>query len=183
MPSINEIIERVADVRPDAYPDEAKAAWLLELEGKLYKEVILRHKLTPGLEVKGPVEVCPVCGGWGLDEEGKPDEPEEGEEAREPVKPTYVKEMDYSFCPLCGWTELPARVTAFPEDGDVPLLVEAPYDRLYDLYLMAQIDFYNREYDNYNNSVTAFNGLLDEWRQKYNREHLPLQSGYYKNIM
>ena len=66
---------------------------------------------------------------------------------------------------------------------DLPLLVGSPYDRLYDLYLMAQIDFYNREYDNYNNSVTAFNAVLDEWRQKYHRDHLPLASRYYQNLM
>lgn len=67
MPSINEIIERVAAVRPDAYDDEAKAAWLIELEGKLYGEVILRHKLTPGLGYKGPVKECPVCKGFGIE--------------------------------------------------------------------------------------------------------------------
>jgi hypothetical protein len=178
MPSINEIIERVAAVRPDAYDDSTKAAWLIELEGKLYGEVILRHKLTPGKRFKGPVEVCPVCGGFGLD---KPEEPEDGKEP-EPVKPGYNRMMDFSFCPVCEWTELPKIVETFPGDGDIPLLVEAPYDRLYDLYLMAQVDFYNREYDNYNNSVTAFNAALDDWRQKYHRDHLPLPSGRYKNL-
>ena len=182
MPSINEVIERVAAVRPDAYEDSTKAAWLIELEGKLYGEVILRHKLTPGLPYKGPVEACPVGGGWGLDEDGKPKEPAEGEE-REPVPPEYNRAMDFSFCPVCEWTELPKIVEKFPEDGDLPLLVGAPHDRLYDLYLMAQLDFYNREYDNYNNSVTAFNAALDEWRQSYHRTHLPLPGGYYQNLM
>ena len=181
MPSINEIMERVAAVRPDAYDDETTAAWLLELEGKLYGEVILGHKLSPGLAYKGAAGVCPVCGGWGLDEDGKPDEPVEGEE-REPVPLEYNRVMDFSFCPVCEWTELPKVAETFPEDGDLPLLVGAPYDRLYDLYLMAQVDFYNREYDNYN-SVTAFNAALDEWRQKYHREHLPLPGGYYQNLM
>lgn len=180
MATINEVLERVSQVRPDAYPDGAKAAWLLELEGKLYREVILRHKLTPGTAVQGPAEVCPACGGRGLDGDGKPWEPEDGEE---PVKPVYNCRMDYSFCPACGWTQLPGAVTAWPEEGDLPLLAEAPYDRLYDLYLMVQLDFYNREYDNYNNSVTAFNGLLDEWRQKYHRDHLPLNSEDYRNLM
>ena len=176
MPSINEIIERVAAVRPDAYDDETKAAWLIELEGKLYREVILRHKLTPGLAYKGPVKECPVCKGLGLEE------PAEGEE-REPMPPEYNRVMDFSFCPVCEWTELPKVAEAFPEDGDLPLLVGAPHDRLYDLSLMAQLDFYNREYDNYNNSVTAFNAALDEWRQSYHRTHLPLPGGYYQNLM
>ena len=39
MPSINEIIQRVSLVRPDVYPDESKAHWLCELDGKLKREV------------------------------------------------------------------------------------------------------------------------------------------------
>ena len=37
MPSINEVIERVNRARPDAIDDETKAAWLLELDGQLYR--------------------------------------------------------------------------------------------------------------------------------------------------
>ena len=66
---------------------------------------------------------------------------------------------------------------AFPEDGDKPLLVEAPYDGLYDLYLMSKVDFYNREADNYNNSALAYNAALDEWRKQYHRRHLPIGGG------
>lgn len=180
MPSINEVMERVAAVRPDAYGDDAKAAWLLDLDGKLYREIILRHKLTPGEKAKGQVEACPVCGGWGMDKDGEPREPVEGEE---PVPICYDRDLDCSICTACGWSEMPEYPEAFPEDGDMPLLVPAPYDRLYDLYLMAQIDFYNREYDNYNNSTIAFNAALDEWRQAYHRRHMPLEHGYYRHLM
>ena len=34
-----------------------------------------------------------------------------------------------------------------PEDADTPLLVPAPYDEIYHLYVSAMIDFYNREYN------------------------------------
>lgn len=132
MPSINEVIERVNRARPDAIDDETKAAWLLELDGQLYRETILRHQLTSGRGAKGPVAVCPTCGGTEI---------------------TYDRVMDSNLCPACGWTDLPDFPKAFPEDGDKPLLVEAPYDGLYDLYLMSKVDFYNREADNYNNSA------------------------------
>lgn len=52
MPSINEVIERVNRARPDAIDDETKAAWLLELDGQLYRETILRHQLTSGRGAK-----------------------------------------------------------------------------------------------------------------------------------
>ena len=105
---------------------------------------------------KGPVAVCPTCGGTEI---------------------TYDRVMDSNLCPACGWTDLPDFPKAFPEDGDKPLLVEAPYDGLYDLYLMSKVDFYNREADNYNNSALAYNAALDEWRKQYHRRHLPIGGG------
>ena len=32
--TINEVLERVAKVRPDAYDDDLKASWIMELEGR-----------------------------------------------------------------------------------------------------------------------------------------------------
>ena len=66
MPSINEVIERVNRARPDAIDDETKAAWLLELDGQLYRETILRHQLTSGRGAKGPVAVSTTSGGTEL---------------------------------------------------------------------------------------------------------------------
>jgi hypothetical protein len=127
MPSINEVIERVSRARPDALDDDTKAAWLIELDGKLYRDVITRHELA------------------------------DDEEAPEP----------------------PA---SYPEDGDKPLLAQAPHDKLYDLYLMAQFDFYNREDANYNNSVLSFNTALDEYKKDYHRTHVPKGVGGYQNV-
>ena len=47
MPSINEVIERVNRARPDAIDDETKAAWLLELDGQLYRG---DHPAAPAYE-------------------------------------------------------------------------------------------------------------------------------------
>jgi len=181
MPTINEVLERTNRVRPDAVDDGTKAAWLIELDNQLHQEIVLNHQVHTGPGKHGPVAACPVCGGWGLDASGEPKEPEEG---AEPVPPAYDSRMDCSSCPACGWSELPAPPQSYPEDGDGPaLLVPAPYDGLYDLYLWSKVDFVNRERDNYNNSLSAYYAALDEWRQKYNREHMPLSSGYYQNVM
>lgn len=171
MATINEVLERTNRVRPDAIDDGTKAAWLIELDGQLFREVILRHRVHPGPCKRGPVEVCPMCGGFGLDGDGEPGEPEEG---GRPEQPLYHCRLDYSECALCGWTELPEYPRFFPEEGDEPeLLVPAPYDGLYDLYLWSKIDFVNREMENYNNSAAAYNAALDEWKKAYNRTHIP----------
>ena len=90
--------------------------------------------------------------------------------------------MDSSACDSCGWSDMPQIVKEWPEDGDKDLLVPAPYDRLYDLYVMAQVDFLNRESDNYNNSVLAYNTALDEWQKNYHRRHMPLGAGAVTNL-
>lgn len=128
MVTVNEVLERVSRVRPDAYDDKTKAGWIAELDGKVRAEVYGRH--IP--------------------------------------------------CKDCPW--LPAPVTASPEDWDKPLLIPAPNERVYELYVLAQVDFYNREYDNYNNSAAAFNTALDQWRQHFHRTHAPTGCGGVRNL-
>lgn len=64
---------------------------------------------------------------------------------------------------------------AFPEDGEKELVVKAPYDNLYDLYLTAMIEYWMREYDAYNNTVLLFQQAYDEFRAKWRRDHRPKQ--------
>lgn len=54
------------------------------------------------------------------------------------------------------------------------LLVPAPYDEIYLLWLEAKIDFANKEYKKYNNSSIMYNNAYSEFWRYYNRTHLPL---------
>jgi len=60
---------------------------------------------------------------------------------------------------------------SYPEDMDKELLIPAPFDNLYELYLSAQIDYHNREYANYNNSATMFESQYIEYKKDYIRKH------------
>lgn len=122
--TINKAMERAARLRSDAYDDETKAGWLLELEGRIREEVIAAHTDAP-----------------------------EGEAVR-----------------------------SFPEDADRPLLVGPPYEGLYELYLLCQIDLHNGETDRYANSARVFNSALDAWAQAYHRRHEPVPARYYRNL-
>lgn len=55
-------------------------------------------------------------------------------------------------------------------DSHTELVVTAPYDRVYDLYVMAQADAMGKE-DDYNNSAVLYNQAADEWRRWYHRTH------------
>lgn len=71
----------------------------------------------------------------------------------------------------------------YPKDMDTPLLIPAPYEGVYALYMEAMIDYHNREYNNYNNSMLMFNTQYEEYKKAYIREHEPKSSGSYKNVM
>ena len=69
----------------------------------------------------------------------------------------------------------PQEITVYDydEDGDTELLVLPPYDKLYRSYLIAMIDFYNGEYDNYQNTMTLFNEQLGEFVKWFARNYRP----------
>lgn len=60
---------------------------------------------------------------------------------------------------------------AYPDDMDVELCIPFPFDDVYAKYLEAKIDYHNREYGNYNNSVMMFDSQFSEFKKAYIREH------------
>ena len=60
---------------------------------------------------------------------------------------------------------------SYPEDMDKELLIPFPFDDLYGMYIESMIDFYNKEYGNYNNSATMFEEKYREYKKAYIREH------------
>ena len=65
---------------------------------------------------------------------------------------------------------------------DVQLLAEAPYDDIYVYYLLAMIDFYNREPENYNNSYMMFNEKYNDFAKWWQRTHTPQKSGGFNTM-
>ena len=59
----------------------------------------------------------------------------------------------------------------YPGDLDKELLIPFPFDDVYVKYLEAKIDYHNREYGNYNNSVMMFESQFNEYKKAYIREH------------
>ena len=128
MATINQILERVSRLRPvQAAEDADLARWLLELEGRLWDELAGESALPRPPE---PPEPQPEGTG------------EEGTVPSTPLTPAWPP-----AAPAWAW----------PADGDMPLLAPAPYDRLYDLWLTAQLEFALQEYAGYNNTISLFN--------------------------
>ena len=60
---------------------------------------------------------------------------------------------------------------AYSDDMDKELLIPAPFDDCYTLFLEAKIDYYNKEIGNYNNSAMMFEAQYNEYKKAYIREH------------
>lgn len=119
MATMNQVIEYVDRVKPNAYTDEDKYKWLRALNGRVAREIM------------------------GKDE------------------------------PCCE----------IPDDADKELLVPAPYDDVYALYVMAQIELLNKEYDHYNNYVLAFKEMLDSFSAWYLQNNRGTGAKNFRNVM
>ena len=65
------------------------------------------------------------------------------------------------------------RPKEWPKDGDVQMVAAPPYDGVYVLYAQLKIEFYRKDYEEYNNTATAYNDAMNEYRKAYRREHPP----------
>lgn len=71
----------------------------------------------------------------------------------------------------------------YPENADTEVLVGAPYDDIYTYWLMAMIDFCNKDYGMYMNTMEMFNNAFDIYAKQYIRNNMPPDSGGFKNYM
>ena len=69
-----------------------------------------------------------------------------------------------------------------PDDAEKQLLVGAPFDDLYVLYCSAMVDFYNREYNNYNFSVMLFQERFEAYKAFYIQHHPTCKAGNFRNV-
>lgn len=72
---------------------------------------------------------------------------------------------------------------AVPEDADRPLRLSHPYDELYSLYVMAMIDFHNREYSSYNNTLLVFRERLEQLKAQRVRTRTPSAAAGFRKVM
>lgn len=82
----------------------------------------------------------------------------------------WINELDGMVQKLVFQNETITQYS-YPEDMDRELLVIAPFDDVYTLFLEAKIDYHNREYANYNNSAMMFESQFTEYKKAYIREH------------
>ena len=63
-------------------------------------------------------------------------------------------------------------------DTGTEMLIPAPYDAVYLLWMEAQIHYYNGEYEKYNNAIDTFDKDFTEYKNYYTRTHMPKGSKF-----
>ena len=72
--------------------------------------------------------------------------------------------------------DMASYVPSWPA-GDGELLLPAPYDRVYVLYLCSQIDYYNNETALYGNDKAVYDEAISEAMAWWRRQHCPDNTG------
>jgi hypothetical protein len=93
-------------------------------------------------------------------------------------KVEWLSDVDGKVSTEIQGAETPVTYT-WPDDGDTVLLIGAPYTRVYELYILAMMDYYNSEYDAMNASSVLFRDAYGEYARNYLRTHdQALQEGF-----
>ena len=63
------------------------------------------------------------------------------------------------------------------ENLDTELIIPAPFDEAYLLWLESMINYYNGEYDKYNSSILMYQVAYEKFENYYRRNHMPKSRG------
>lgn len=145
--TVQDAIRTTRTLKPNQYSDEDMTRWLSDLDGQVYRDVIVTHDHRRHRERR----IYPTVYIWPHHHK-KPHH-------KWPKKPEPQGVLPYFL----------------PKDADRVLLITHPYEDVYIKYLSAQVDYHNGEFDRYNNAMMMFNTIYQAYVNWYNRAHVPRQ--------
>jgi hypothetical protein len=171
--TIIEAIHAIDSIKPNGYSQSDKVRWLSMLDGLVKAEIIDTHegadKETAIIEYIRNSEFLYQTK---LEEYAKVNEVSI-EEAREQIP---FQKVSYKDAKEHIEKTRPDIMFSGYDDNtplDTVLLIPAPYDNVYVLWLQAQIDYANEDTAKYKNSSSAYNHAYNEFQRYYNRTHMP----------
>lgn len=84
----------------------------------------------------------------------------------EEQKAAWVSDLDGQLAEMFG---VDPPVNEWPKDRE--LMMPAPHEEIYQLYLICKIDYYNQEMKMYANDLAIYNAALAEAQAWYRRHH------------
>lgn len=93
----------------------------------------------------------------------------------EEQKAAWVHDLDGQLAEMFG---IAPPANNWPEERE--LLMPAPHEEIYQLYLICKIDYYNQEMKLYANDLSMYNTALAEAQAWYRRNHRPHSAGSWR---
>jgi len=203
--TLKEVITAVDNIKPNAFSNETKTAWVNEVEGMVQTEVLLfdisdvytlhyyDEKSMTGISFPdSKTMVCPrslgINKGSKIKISGLATYANNNTENFMTVADVASDHLTYIFADNTftdTGDEGDAGTATVSIDGeDTELLVPSPHSKIYWTYLSAMIDFANGEYDKYNNTLAVFNQFFGEYMRWYSLVYHPADGqmvveGYY----
>lgn len=146
---VGEAIEQVDALEPNQYSKEEKTRWLYQLDGRIAAEIVLKYEHDSYMNAEN---------------ENNFDLINPYQSGKYPIELYFY--LNYA-------KSLFVKKSGF---DSFPLAAIAPFDRMYVLWLKAQIQFANAEYGRYNNTISVFESEFAAYRNWYNRSHTPLNT-------
>ena len=99
------------------------------------------------------------------------------------IKTAWINELEATIqVELLGINKDDIVQYVYVVDSETELIANPPYDRIYQLYLYAMIEFAQKEYSDYQNSMNLFNAAyLDycKWYQRTYGSKCQADGGFY----
>jgi len=191
---ISDIIDTVDELRPNnRYSDTQKIKWVSLLDQKIRAEVVKNY----GIETISRVQdqsAYTIPEGVTFDNIVKVFF--DGHEVPK-IDPTSFEKSGYwlnadgefAIYPTPAASDSTAGIriihliipAAYTEDTET-VFAPDPYAEMYQWYIFAQMDLFDRNYDDYNNSITMFNSKFDEYAKFYRRT-APINNVTSRNYM
>ena len=100
----------------------------------------------------------------------------------EEVKASWINEVE-AYIQGEIYNLVPTDITAYvpySECMDMELSLDAGYEKIYVSYLNAMIDFANKDFSSYNNTIALYNSYMEDYAKWYIRHYgEPVISGMY----
>ena len=202
--TINELMDFVDRVKPNAFSPAEKTVWLNEAEGLVQTDVLLFAEPSirayvyesswEGTGVSFPDDQTMVIpsstdfhAGGAVTVTGCSDYGINNVSEKKIIECSHdgcVLRFEKGTFPKTGSEGETGTVTVSFDGGPTELLVSAPYHKIYYTYVMAMIDFANGEYNKYQNSMALFNSFFDCFTRWYAQNYRPADGesaarGYY----
>lgn len=140
-------IEMADELKPNMMSTAAKIAFINEIEGIIFSELIMTHEHTLEEETRPVYDVSMLETAAATETEVETEETEGTEEPEEEEE----------------------------EDEPTELLIPSPYDMLYPYWIISKIDHQNQEMDKYNNDRALFENAYQQAADWINRTRRPIR--------